>query len=68
VSAGRRVVLAADDQGNTVVVGPVHTDQSLDNLRLKVDGYGWTVQGTARYLSAASFANLRQRGDGEAAK
>jgi hypothetical protein len=69
VSAGAwRDVIATDDQGSTVVVGPVHTDQSLDKLRLEIDGYGWEVQGTARHLSAASFADLRKRGDGEVGK
>ncbi len=66
MSGAWRVVVATDDQGNTVAIGPVHADQSLDKLRLEIDSYGWEVQGTARHLSAANFAEMRRRGDGEA--
>ena len=65
-SGARWVVLVTDDQGADVVIGPVRAGWPLDNLRLEIDGYGWNVRGTARHLSADSFAELRRRGDGEA--
>ncbi len=61
-----REVVALDDQGQMVTIGPVHTDVSVDKLRLEVDAYGWTVTGTALHLSAQQFRALRQRGDGKA--
>ena len=66
MSGAWRVVLATDDQGTSMTIGPVFTDQSLDKLRVKIDDYGWSVQGTARLISVARFAELRRRGDGEA--
>ena len=65
-SGARWVVLVTDDQGADVVIGPVRSGWPLDNLRLEIDGYGWNVRGTARFLSADSFADLRRRGDGGA--
>lgn len=67
MSAGAwREVTALDDKGQTVTIGPVHTDDSLDQLRREVDAYGWTVTGTSIHMSAQQFRQLRQRGDGEA--
>jgi len=59
-----RVVLAEDDQGNQLAIGPVYTDRSLDELRREIDGYGWTVTGTCPHYSRADFTHARGRGEG----
>lgn len=58
----KRVVLAEDDQGEPVSIGPVYSDESADRLRLTVDGYGWTVRGVVPLLSVAQFAAARANG------
>lgn len=59
----KRIVLAEDDSGGTVAVGPVYTAHSLDQLRRKIDDYGWTVRGVAQLISVAQFAAAQTRGD-----
>jgi hypothetical protein len=58
VTSGKRarVVLAEDQQGAPVVVGPVYTDKGVEELRALVESRpGWVVTGTARILSKAQL-------------
>jgi hypothetical protein len=64
VSGAARVVLAADDDGRQVAIGPVYTDVSVDRLRREVDAHGWTVVATVPHYSRADFIAARARGDG----
>lgn len=59
-----RVVLAADDAGRQLAVGPVYTEASLERLRQEVDEYGWTVVATVPHYSRADFTCARGRGEG----
>ena len=59
-----RLVLAVDDAGDLVAIGPVVTDRSVGELRGQVTGYGWTVTAVIPHLSRANFIALRARGDG----
>ncbi len=58
------VILAEDDAGTRLVIGPVYTGQSVDRLRREVDDYGWTVVATLPYCTRADFIWLRSRGEG----
>ena len=58
------VVLAEDDQGNQLSIGPVYTGRSLEQLRGEITGYGWTVTGTCPHYSRADFTCARGRGEG----
>ena len=59
-----RLVIAPDDSGRRVAIGPVITDRSVDELRRQVDGYGWIVAEVIPHLSRANFIAIRARGDG----
>jgi hypothetical protein len=59
-----RLVIAADDAGNRVAIGPVVTDRSIAELRCQVADYGWTVAAVVPHLSRANFIALRARGEG----
>lgn len=59
-----RVVLAEDDSGAQLAIGPVYTDRSLDQLRREIAGHGWTVTGTCPHYSRADLTSARGRGEG----
>jgi len=59
-----RLVIALDDAGNRVAIGPVTTDRSIGELRRQVDDYGWTVAAVVPHLSRANFIALRAKGEG----
>jgi hypothetical protein len=59
-----RVVLAEDDAGNQLAIGPVYTEASLERLRREVDDYGWTVVATVPHYSRADFTSARGGGEG----
>lgn len=50
----KQVVIAESDAG-AYVVGPVHTDASLKDIREAVEERGDTVRATARLLSWAEY-------------
>jgi hypothetical protein len=58
------VILAEDDQGNGLSIGPVYTERSLEQLRREITEYGWTVTGTCLHYSRADFTCARGRGEG----
>jgi hypothetical protein len=57
-----RVVLAVDDAGNQLAIGPDYTQASLERLRREVGEYGWTVAATVPHCSWADFTSARGRG------
>jgi hypothetical protein len=59
-----RVVLAADDAGKQLAIGPVYTEVSLDCLRQEAGEYGWKVTATVRHCPRAGFICARGRGEG----
>jgi hypothetical protein len=52
-----RVILAQDDGGSQLAIGPVYTEASLERLRQEVSDYGWMV-------AAAVPHYVRGRGEG----
>ncbi|MHB1593878.1 MAG: hypothetical protein ACYCO9_06380 [Streptosporangiaceae bacterium] len=56
------IVLADDDQGGKLAIGPVYSEESADRLRQSIDDCGWTVRRTVPLLSVAAFAGLRRSG------
>jgi hypothetical protein len=56
-------ILAEDDAGTRLVIGPVYTGQSAGRLRREVDSYGRTVVATLPYCPRADFTSLRGRGE-----
>ena len=60
----KRIVIAEDDGGNRLAIGPVYTDASADQLRRQVDDYGWTVRGVIPLQSLAQFTTTRRGGLG----
>ncbi len=59
-----RLVIAVDDSGQRVAIGPVITDASVDELRRQVDAYGWTVAEVVPHWSRAGFIAARAKGAG----
>jgi hypothetical protein len=59
-----RLVIAVDDAGTRVAIGPVITDRSVDELRRQVDDHGWTVAEVVPHLSRANFIAARAKGEG----
>jgi hypothetical protein len=59
-----RVVLARDDAGNVLAIGPVYTERSLVELRREISEHGWTVDGICLHYSRADFTHARGRGEG----
>jgi hypothetical protein len=53
-----RLVLALDELGNWMAIGPVITDRSIEDLRGRAERRGWTVAGVVRHLSRANFIAL----------
>jgi hypothetical protein len=60
----RRVLLIRDDGGSQMTIGPVCTDQPVDQLRCEITGHGWTVSGTCPHYSRADFTGASGRGMG----
>ncbi len=60
----RRVLLVRDGDGNQMTIGPVGTDQSVDQLRREVTARGWTVLGVVSHYSRADFTGANGRGMG----
>jgi hypothetical protein len=58
------IVLAEDDQGNRLGIGPVYSAESADRMRRMVDDYGWTVLATIPLRSLAEFTTTRRAGTG----
>ena len=53
-ATGKRVVLAEDLQGSTVVVGPVFTDKGIAEVEQMISAkVGWSVTSPARIVSKA---------------
>jgi hypothetical protein len=59
-----RLVIAVDDAGRRVAIGPVITDRSIDELRRQVDAYGWDVAEVIPHWSRANFIAARAKGEG----
>jgi hypothetical protein len=59
-----RVVLAQDDAGGQLAIGPACAEASLERLRHEVSDYGWTVAATVPHYSRADFTCARGRGEG----
>jgi hypothetical protein len=59
-----RLVVAVDDAGNRIALGPVFTDRSVDELRRQVDEFGWDVAEVIPHLSRAEFIHVRAKGEG----
>jgi hypothetical protein len=59
-----RLVIAVDDAGTRVAIGPVITDRSVAELRRQVDDHGWTVAEVMPHLSRANFIAARAKGEG----
>lgn len=50
------IVIALDDEGGPVAIGPVFNDASVDRIRDQIDATdSWENQGTARKLSVREF-------------
>jgi hypothetical protein len=60
----KQIVLAEDDQGNRLGIGPVYSAESADRLRRMVDEYGWTVLAVIPLRSLAQFTVCRRAGTG----
>jgi hypothetical protein len=58
----RRVLLVRDGDGNQMTIGPVGTDQSVDQLRREITGRGWTVLAVVPHYSRADFTGANGRG------
>jgi hypothetical protein len=59
-----RLVIAVDDTGNRVAIGPVITDRSVAELRAQVLDSGWDVAEVIPHWSRAQFLAARAKGDG----
>jgi len=59
-----RLVIAIDDDGGRVAIGPVITDRSVDDLCRQVEDYGWHVAEVIPHWSRAQFVAARAKGDG----
>lgn len=58
----KRLVLAIDDEGAVRGIGPVYTDESVNELRGEVEALGWENYGDVTLDSAAAFrAEVRRR-------
>ena len=55
MSATWRLVLAETSEGETLAIGPVYKDESVEDLRDLVEEAGWVNRGTTRHLSRANF-------------
>jgi hypothetical protein len=64
----RYLVIADDDQGATVAIGPVADEAAIGKLLRQVDDYGWRVRGTVRHRTRADFARARREGAGLTAR
>jgi hypothetical protein len=64
--SGRRFVLAEDQRGIRIAVGPVFKDESEAKLREQIQIVGWKVIETIAQLSAGDFRSnaLREVVDG----
>jgi hypothetical protein len=62
----RRVLLVRDDSGNQMTIGPVGTDQSVDQLCREVTGRGWEVLAVVPHYSRADFTGANGHGMGPA--
>lgn len=51
----RVVVMALDEQGAAVAVGPVAREASIERIREQIEARGWTTYGEARRLSVAEW-------------
>lgn len=61
-----RMVLALDDGGGQVAIGPVCTQRSLDELRREITGHGWTVTAVVPHYSRAELTYARAADEGYA--
>jgi hypothetical protein len=55
VSGPRRVIVARDPSGQTVVIGPVGSRAAIDDLRATLSRHGWAPGADAVYKSRAEF-------------
>lgn len=51
----RRIVLAIDNEGAVVAIGPVATDESVEKIREQIEAAGWENYGVVRHSSVADF-------------
>ncbi len=51
----KRMVLALDNEDGTVAIGPVGTDEAVEELRDMVEELGWTNYGVVPVQSATDF-------------
>lgn len=59
----KRVIVAVDRMDRPRIVGPVHTDASLAQLRAELEAAGWRIDhGDVTATSAAEFRAERSRG------
>jgi hypothetical protein len=59
--SGRRFVLAEDQRGLRIAVGPVFKDESETKLREQIKAVGWKVIETVAQLSAGDFRTTALR-------
>jgi hypothetical protein len=50
-----RLVLAETADGETVAIGPVYKDESLEELQNLAEEAGWALRGLTRHLTRAGF-------------
>ena len=50
-----RLVLAETSDGETVAIGPVYKDESVEALQNLAEEAGWTLRGTIPHLTRADF-------------
>jgi hypothetical protein len=51
----RVMVMALDDEGGAVAIGPVVKDESIEKIREQIESRGWTCYGQPRVMSAAEW-------------
>jgi hypothetical protein len=59
-----RAILAEDDQGGQLAIGPVYTTRSLKELRRAVAEHGWAVVAVIPFCSRADLVCARAGGRG----
>lgn len=56
-----QVVRAVTPDGEAVDIGPVFGDASGEKLAAEVEEFGWTVEKSARHISAGAFRDMAKR-------
>jgi hypothetical protein len=49
------MVIARNSEGSLVTIGPVETDEAVEQITEQVEDRGWAIEGTAAVIAAAEF-------------